>query len=576
LQAPRSLRSAARAAAPLIAFLAGAGALSAQAPSVSYGAELERLASATVSPSGAAWAIDLTMLADNADASLPSSFRRWWACTISGWNSASAQTFNLRVLNAGYTDVILPVWRLRSVGSASFGPWQRVPLSALPTVSGSTHRFTLPVPAGTSALQLAKFFPFGVSDKDAWLAQVQANAGPRLRRVQNLGASLLGRAIELLEVSDPATPDRFKRRAWIHSGIHPSESTSYFAVQGLLEFLLSSDSRARVLLADAIVDVVPMANPDGVFLGNYRTNAASINLEEQWAAPYGSAVPEIVALRTAIEQRMGTPASPGANPIEVLLNLHSSHNVTYPFHFRHSANASFDLVANRSGVIPSVNALETRWIDALRARSPFASLGTTQSSSCGSPTRPFVECMCHDRWTIQPGWPAPVMAITLEGTYARGPVGTSWSTPDDYRQLGREMGLALVDHLGLLPGLFAEPQTSGCVGSPSLNARAFGPSLSRSIELRSAGLTPGGLGALVLGNTPLGLTLPPFGCTLDRVPDLSFAVVADAQGEVRLAFPYPPLPAFTLDAQLLHLRDLAGSPAFFTSPLQRLHLVPAY
>ena len=86
-----------------------------------------------------------------------------------------------------------------------------------------------------------------------------------------------------------------------------------------------------------------------------------MNLEEQWAAPYGSAVPEIVALRTAIEQRMGTPASPGPNPIEVLLNLHSSHNVTYPFHFRHSANASFDLVANRSGVLPSVNALETRW-----------------------------------------------------------------------------------------------------------------------------------------------------------------------------------------------------------------------
>jgi hypothetical protein len=565
---PRALRA--------LLSLALAAPLAAQAPVVSFSGETERLASASVAANGSAWSIDLTMQADNADAGLPTSFRRWWACTIRGWNSASAQSFAIAVRNAGYSDVILPVWRLRSVGSASFGPWQRVPLSALPTVSGSTHRFALPVPAGIEELQLAKFFPFGVSDKDAWIAAVQASAGPYLRRVQNLGSSLLGRPLELLEFSDPTAEERGKRRIWIHSGIHPSESTSYFVVQGLVEFLLSGDSRARVLLADAILDLVPMANPDGVFLGNYRTNAASVNLEEQWAAPYGSAVPEIVALRTAIEQRMGTPASPAPHPIEVLLNLHSTHNVTYPFHFRHSANTSFDLVTNRSGVVPSVNQLETRWIDALRARSPFVNLGTTQASSCGAPTRPFVECMCHDRWTIQPSWPAPVMAITLEGTYARGPIGTQWSTPDDYRQLGREMGLALLDHLGLLPGIYAEPVSGPCVGSPSLRARASGPSGARALELRAGGMSPGGLGVLVLGNPPLGLSLPPFGCLLERVPDLSFPLVANPQGEALLAFPYPPLPAFTLDAQFLHLRDLAGATAFFTSPTQRLHLVPAF
>ncbi len=491
--------------APLL--LALAAPLAAQAPVVSYAGETERLASASVVANGSAWSIDLTMQADNADAGLPTSFRRWWACTIGGWSSASAQSFAIAVRNAGYSDVILPVWRLRAAGSASFGPWQRVPLSALPTVSGSTHRFTLPVPAGIAELQLAKFFPFGVSDKDAWIAAVQASAGPYLRRVQNLGTSLLGRPIELLELSDPAAEERG---------------------------------------------------------------------EEQWAAPYGSTVPEIVALRTAIEQRMGTPASPAPHPIEVLLNLHSTHNVTYPFHFRHSANASFDLGTNRSGVVPSVNQLETRWIDALRARSPFVRLGTTQSSSCGAPTRPFVECMCHDRWTIQPGWPSPVMAITLEGTYARGPIGTSWSTPDDYRQLGREMGLALLDHLGLLPGVYAEPVSGPCVGSPSLRARASGPSGARTLELRAGGLSPSGLGVLVLGNTALALSLPPFGCLLERVPDLSFPLVSNAQGEALLAFPLPPLPAFALDAQLLHLRDLAGATAFFTSPTQRLHLVPAF
>ena len=43
--------------------------------------------------------------------------------------------------------------------------------------------------------------------------------------------------------------------------------------QGLLSFLLSSQPEALALRSLVTFVIVPMLNPDGVFLGNYRTDA---------------------------------------------------------------------------------------------------------------------------------------------------------------------------------------------------------------------------------------------------------------------------------------------------------------
>ena len=310
------------------------------------------------------------------------------------------------------------MWALSADG-VTFGSYGRVPTSALPVLQGgSTHRFTLVTPPSVPAIRLAKYFPYSVTRKDAWLATLAGH--PRVRSIVSLGNSQQGRPIHKIQLTDSSVPDAQKQRVWIHAGIHPSETTSYFTVEGFVTWLLSGNPYAEVLLDHALIELVPMANPDGVFLGNYRVNANSVNLENEWASPYTSTQPEIVALRTAIEGYMGTVASPGSNPIRVLLNMHSSHNVNYPFHFQHVSNPNWNATTNNTGVIPVVNLVEGQWIVRFKARSPFVNLGTTQSSSLTS--RPFVESMCHDRWTAQNGWlnapglQSPVMAITFEGT----------------------------------------------------------------------------------------------------------------------------------------------------------------
>ena len=528
----------------LVSFLAlGIATAVAAQPQVTSAGENMRLQSASVAPSGATWSVTLTMADDNGNGSLPTSYRRWWHCQI-GNLSAAGETLQVRVTNAGYSDVILPVWSLSTDG-VTFGSWTRVPTSATPQVTGSTHRFTLATPPGTIALRLAKWFPYTVTDKNAFLATLAGHSSGRVRSITTLGTTVQGRPIEMVELTDPNVPDAGKTRIWIHAGIHPAENTSYFTVEGLISLLLANDPFAGTLMRNAIVNIVPMTNPDGVFLGNYRTNSRSVNLESQWGAPYNNNEREITALRTRIESYMGTSSSPGSNPIEVMLNLHSTHNVSFPFHFRHQSNPSWNSTTNNSGVLPSVNALETSWIQAFMQRSGLANRGTTQSSSCGAPSRPFVECMMHDRWSANPAWSGSpnnlpqVMAITFEGTYGAGPVGVAWNTPEDYRTAGQDMGRALVDYLSLPIGTSITAYGPTC-GGLSFSGTVTPGAGTNQANLTMAGALPFGRGWLLVGGSRAVIPLPPpWTCSLLTPIAVSLPFAFNNRGVATLSLSIP-------------------------------------
>lgn len=532
-----------------------------QQPVVTWSAETQRLAAASVSGAAPVWTLTLTMADDNGNASLPTSYRRWWHGTVA--NVTPGHVLNVRIANAGYSDIILPCWSVSTDGGATFGPWTRLPTSAVPTYSGGQHRFSVTVPPGVDTLRLAKYFPYSTGDKDQFVQGLVGHPSGRVRSVTSLGSSVQGRPIELVELTDPTTPDIGKKRIWIHSGIHPAETTSYFAVEGLVEWLLSNDGRAELLLRRAIIDIVPMANPDGVVLGNYRTNARSQNLESGWALSNATAEPEVLRLRQRIEAWMGTAQNPGSNPIEVLLNLHSSHNVSFPFHFLHTSNASW--TPGSAGVVPAVHALENRWIQAYRSASPFVNRGSTLSSSCGAPSRPFVECLMHDRWSADPAWPgAPVMAITFEGTYGRGPDGLRWNEPADYRLAGNEMGRALAEYCGISLGATVAAFGSACPGLLTGQVTQPGPGLELGLQV--SGMPPSPFGFMVIG-FQTRLTQLPFslGCVLytDLFATEPFAV--DASGSGSLTLPIPTISGLQADLQGVVLDVFQGNPRLTSS-----------
>ncbi|MGF1572355.1 MAG: M14 family zinc carboxypeptidase [Sumerlaeia bacterium] len=370
---------------------------------------------------------------DYPNGKLPDAFRRWWHFELAGIDPTEETKLEVELTNVGYRDSITPVVRF-----GEHGDYQR--LAQTPETKNGTVKFSVLVPAGETSVRLAKWYPYTLREYHEILDQLRAHP---LVEEQQIGNSVQGRPILMHTITDSAVPLSGKQRVWIHSAVHPAENTAYQVHQGLLRWLLSSDQDARELLRHTVFNVVLMANPDGQALGNYRTNANGVNLEMQFTAPYQSTEPEVQALTQKIEEYMGSAEAPGSNPIRLLLNIHSAHGGNGPFHFVHTGN----YFVNGTGVTPAVRAEEKRWVSAYRKRSAFVNVGKDESSSF-SRGRAFVEAMMNDRYSATWLTP-PTMAITLEGTYERGPVEDVPNTPQDFRQSGKEMGYAIADFLGV-------------------------------------------------------------------------------------------------------------------------------
>jgi cytosolic carboxypeptidase protein 2/3 len=64
--------------------------------------------------------------------------------------------------------------------------------------------------------------------------------------------------------------------------VHPSETSSSFFTEGLIEYLLG-DSKASCLLREMFIfQIIPMLNPDGVEHGNFRFDHEMRNLNRYY------------------------------------------------------------------------------------------------------------------------------------------------------------------------------------------------------------------------------------------------------------------------------------------------------
>ena len=64
-------------------------------------------------------------------------------------------------------------------------------------------------------------------------------------------------------------------------------------IDGVLKCLIGNSSEAKQLRNIFVFKVVPMLNPDGVVIGNYRCSLAAQDLNRQWIDPSKENFPEI-------------------------------------------------------------------------------------------------------------------------------------------------------------------------------------------------------------------------------------------------------------------------------------------
>lgn len=83
---------------------------------------------------------------------------------------------------------------------------------------------------------------------------------------------------------------------------------------GFLDFIVSNHPIAKVLRDNLVFKIVPMLNPDGVYLGNYRCSLMGFDLNRHWQDPSPWAHPTLHATK------------------QYLMNLHSDPNAVLDFY----------------------------------------------------------------------------------------------------------------------------------------------------------------------------------------------------------------------------------------------------
>jgi len=92
----------------------------------------------------------------------------------------------------------------------------------------------------------------------------------------------------------------------ISARVHPGESNASWMMAGLLEAFTADTEPARRLRRTLMLKIVPMLNPDGVVLGNYRCSAVGVDLNRQWHEPHETKMPTIHALKRLLRGLVGT------------------------------------------------------------------------------------------------------------------------------------------------------------------------------------------------------------------------------------------------------------------------------
>jgi Zinc carboxypeptidase/Cytosolic carboxypeptidase N-terminal domain len=118
--------------------------------------------------------------------------------------------------------------------------------------------------------------------------------------IETIGRSVEGREIPLVTITDRSVADKNKKVVWLMFRQHAWESGSSWTGEGLMRFVSSADPVAQQIRKGAIVKVLPLCDPDGVFHGTVRFNGYGFDLNRNWDVIDPVKMPEITAERKVI------------------------------------------------------------------------------------------------------------------------------------------------------------------------------------------------------------------------------------------------------------------------------------
>ncbi|XP_065070880.1 cytosolic carboxypeptidase 2-like isoform X2 [Rhopilema esculentum] len=152
----------------------------------------------------------------------------------------------------------------------------------------------------------AHCYPYTYSDLQDYLALLASDpARSRCCKQRILCRTLAGNLVYVLTITAPSKKKNeaeVKKAIVITARVHPGETNSSWMMKGFIDYLTSNAQDAKVLRENFIFKIVPMLNPDGVVVGNYRCSLAGRDLNRNYKTVLKDSFPSIWHTRAMIKK----------------------------------------------------------------------------------------------------------------------------------------------------------------------------------------------------------------------------------------------------------------------------------
>uniref|UniRef100_H0X4R2 Cytosolic carboxypeptidase 2 n=1 Tax=Otolemur garnettii TaxID=30611 RepID=H0X4R2_OTOGA len=166
--------------------------------------------------------------------------------------------------------------------------------------------WTIQFPHDQDTCFFAHFYPYTYTNLQCYLLSVANNPiQSQFCKLRTLCRSLAGNTVYLLTITNPSqTPQQAaaKKAVVLSARVHPGESNGSWIMKGFLDFILSNSPDAQLLRDIFVFKVVPMLNPDGVIVGNYRCSLAGRDLNRHYKTILKETFPCIWHTRNMIKR----------------------------------------------------------------------------------------------------------------------------------------------------------------------------------------------------------------------------------------------------------------------------------
>jgi len=198
---------------------------------------------------------------------------------------------------------------------------------------------------------------------DSLLADLKLWQASSYVKIDSIGLSVQQRPLWRLTISEDPNNAAGKRTVHIHARTHPQETEGFWVTDEIIKILLSETELAKTIRRNCVFYIIPMYNPDGVQLEYPRRNANNIDIESNWNTfPHQ---PEVAALKANFIKLMNS-----TDPIEVMLNMHSSSDCERYFVYHHENGTSASFAIKEQNYI---NSVRSYFIDGIEPYTNFVS-----------------------------------------------------------------------------------------------------------------------------------------------------------------------------------------------------------